>query len=124
MNQALNMAKGTTGASEIPAVLWATMRAVFLNNHRRHAEEKTNAFINRVFSSYEIEGLSRREAISRAFAIAIKGVQEKGLITPGSQAATELGEKWQSFYQRDIGQKEYSKRFSEFEAIIRLGEKG
>jgi hypothetical protein len=123
LNQTLNGVKRTMSADEIPAVLWATVRAIFLKNHHRGTDEKTNAFINRVFDSYEAEGLSRNEAVSRAFAIAAKSVQDKGLVMSGTQEATELGHEWQNFYQRDIGQREYSKRFSEFEAIVRQGRK-
>ncbi len=105
---------------EVPAVIWTTTRSIFLNNHKRKHTETIDDFINRVFDEYANEGIDKSDALSRSFAIATKSVQDKGLIEKGTQVPTHLGIEWGKMYEREVGTREFDRRFTEFQAILRL----
>jgi hypothetical protein len=107
-------------SKERPLVLWATVRAVFVHKLRREWNETPKDFIARVYSLYNKEGVSSRDALSKAYRIAVASLQDKGLLVPESKDATHLGTKWGQTYTKEIGQKELDKRILEFNAMLEL----
>jgi hypothetical protein len=115
--------RSSNDVNKMPAPIWTTMRSIFIQGYKRGFAESENDFIERVYKDYEMQGYDRQEAISRAFDIAIKSVQDKGLIVPGTHDTTDLGSEWQKVYIRDVGQKEFNRKFSEFQMILKLSKK-
>ncbi len=115
-----NLKRSANDINKLPAAIWTTMRSIFIQGYKRDFAESERDFIERVFKGYVSQGIDRQEAVSRAFAIASKNVQDKGLILPGTQEATDLGVEWQKVYVREVGQKEFNRKFLEFQMILKL----
>lgn len=107
-------------SQERPLVLWATVRAVFVHKLRREWNETPKDFIARVYALYNKEGVSSKDALSKAYRIAVASLQDKGFLEQNSKSATHLGNKWGQTYTREIGQKEIDKRILEFNAMLEL----
>jgi len=107
-------------SQERPLVLWATVRAVFVHKLRREWNETPKDFIARVYALYNKEGVSSKDALSKAYRIAVASLQVKGFLEQNSKSATHLGNKWGQTYTREIGQKEIDKRILEFNAMLEL----
>lgn len=112
--------RSASDINKLPAAIWTTMRSIFIQGYKREFAENEREFIERVYRGYDNQGIDRQEAVSRAFAIASKNVQDRGLIVPGTQEATALGVDWQKIYVREVGEREFHRKFLEFQMILRL----
>ncbi len=113
----------THASNQTPLILWLAVRSVFLMGVERKPKETTHAYITRLFRKHKLkDGETRKDAVGRAYAIAIKTLQKKGLLKKGKRTATKKGIEQGDFLIESLGHKEIKKRFNEFEKMLNLSQ--
>jgi hypothetical protein len=104
-----------------PIVLWLAVRAIFLGKEERRKGETRDAFINRVYRAKKrVESLSRKEALGKAYAIAVSHLQKEDYLKSGTRFVTEKGRIRGLELAEYFGEKGFDDHFKDFEAIVRL----
>lgn len=102
----------------MPLILWATFRAIFKGNNIIGRNYKKD--IDRIFKLYKREeDLSKRDVVSRTFAIAVKSLQKNGFIEVGTRIPTDKGIVRSLELEREWGKEETSIKFKHFEEILK-----
>lgn len=104
-----------------PIVLWMSVRAIFVGNESKRKGETRNAFINRIYRQRKRnEGLSRKETLSKMYAISVSSLQKKGYLKSGTRFATEEGHIRGLEQAEYLGEKAFDDYFKDFEEIVKL----
>lgn len=113
----------THASEQTPLMLWLAVRSVFLMGIEREPEESTRAYITRVFRAHKLrDGSTRKEAVGRAYAIAISTLQKKGYLKKGKRVATQKGLDRGIELVDSLGDDEIDIRFDEFEEMLNLAQ--
>jgi hypothetical protein len=101
----------------LPPLVWLTVRSVFLDKNKLGRSYKKE-----IGEIYDIVywDMSREEAISRAFAIAISSLQKNKLLKKGTMELTKKGVK-RSKELSKIYEDSFDKKYKEYEEILRQG---
>jgi hypothetical protein len=113
----------THASEQTPLMLWLAVRSVFLMGIERDARESTRDYITRVFRAHKLrDGSTRKEAVGRAYAIAISTLQKKGYLKNGKRIATQRGLDRGIELVDSLGDDEIDIRFDEFEEMLNLAQ--
>jgi hypothetical protein len=109
----------TYSSDQTPAILWLAVRSVFIKGIERESNESTKQYISRLFRLHKVsDGLTRKEAVGKAYAIAIGTLQKRGYLKKGKREATKKGMEQGLYLIDTLGYDEIERRFDEFETIL------
>lgn len=104
-----------------PIVLWMSVRSVFIGREDRQKGETRDAFINRIYRKKKrVDGLSRKEALAKAYAISIAYLQREGYLKKGTRFTTEKGRIRGLELAESFGEQGFDGHFKDFESIVKL----
>jgi len=104
-----------------PIVLWMSIRGIFIGNESKRSDETRRDFVNRLYRKQKRDfNLSRKDALSKLYAIAINSLQKKGYLEEGTRFATKTGRIRGLEYAEFLGKKKFDDHFKDFEEIIKL----
>lgn len=113
----------TYSTDNTPLVLWLAVRGVFVGRMERKPRESVDNFITRVFRKHKLDyGLSRKEAVGKAYAIAISSLQKKKYLKQGRRVASSLGLRRGDEILDQYNKKDLDRYFLEFETMLKLSE--
>ncbi len=113
----------TYSTENTPLVLWLSVRGIFVGGMERNPRESTEHFITRVFRKHKMDyGLSRKEAVGKAYAIAISSLQKKKYLKQGRRVASAQGLRRADEILEEYNKKDLDRYFSEFETMLKLAE--
>jgi len=113
----------TYSTDNTPLVLWLAVRGVFVGRMERNPKENVDHFVTRVFRKHKMDhGLTRKEAVGKAYAIAISSLQKKKYLKQDRRVATALGLRRGDEILEQYSKKDLDKYFLEFETMLKLSE--
>jgi hypothetical protein len=101
----------------LPTIVWLTVRSIFLDKNKLGRNYKKG--ISEIYDIVYFD-ISREEAISRAFAIAVSSLQKNKFLKKGTIDLTKKGEKRSKELSR-INENSLEKKYKEYEEILRQG---
>jgi hypothetical protein len=98
-----------------------SVRAIFVGSETKRTGETRKAFINRIYRQRKrSEGLSRKETLSKMYAISVSSLQKRGYLQPGTRFATKDGYVRGLEQAEYLGEKAFDDYFKDFEEIVKL----